>query len=427
MTDKSTRIILAWCLYDWALAAFSVIVTTFVFATYFTSSVAEDKIIGTYQWANAMALAGVIIAFTSPIFGAIADRGGQHRQWLSFFTIICAISSALLWFAYPHPHSVYWMLACIVIGNVGLELASVFYNAYLPHIVKPAYLGRISGFGWGSGYLGGIVALSFVLIVFLNHDWLSLDKSTFANVRIAGPFVALWIMIFSLPLFWLAPRFSSQTHSLSQAVRLGIREWLSTLKSLHRDKNMLLYLIAHMIYTDGLNTLFAFGGIYAAGTYGMSFQEVMLFGITMNITAGVGAIVLGWADDWIGPKACVIASLCCMVLFGVPILLLEDKYTFWAIALMLSVFVGPVQAASRSLLVRLIDKSVSAEMFGLYSLSGKITAFIGPWLLGVTTWYFASQRAGMATILVFFFLGGILMLWVKVPVAVSLAIPRKFD
>jgi UMF1 family MFS transporter len=170
-----------------------------------------------------------------------------------------------------------------------------------------------------------------------------------------------------------------------------------------------------MIYTDGLNTLFAFGGIYAAGTYGLSFEQVLLFGITMNITAGFGAMMLGWVDDYLGSKLTVIVSLIFLTIFGLPLLFLHDKYIFWGMALVLCLFVGPVQSASRSIMVRLIDeKNMSAEMFGLYALSGKITAFIGPWVLGMMTVTFASQRAGMATVLVFFVAGALLLLPVKV-------------
>jgi UMF1 family MFS transporter len=171
-----------------------------------------------------------------------------------------------------------------------------------------------------------------------------------------------------------------------------------------------------MIYTDGLNTLFAFGGIYAAGTYKLSFEEVLLFGITMNITAGLGAISLGWLDDYLGSKLTIIISLLFLIIFGIPLLLLHDKYTFWVVALILCIFVGPVQSASRSLMVRLIEtkNNISAEMFGLYALSGRISAFIGPWLLGIMTLSFGSQRVGMATVLIFFLLGGILLLPVKI-------------
>lgn len=413
--NKSIAAISAWCLYDWACASFSIIVITFIFATYFTTKVAENEIIGTYQWANATAIAGIVIAFTSPLFGAIADHGGHHKRWLFFFTWLSIVSSALLWFAYPNVDSVYFTLACLVFGTVGLEVALVFYNAFLPQLAPKDYLGRISGWGWGSGYLGGILALSFTLVVFVKLNLLSLDTQTAAQIRICGPFVALWYALFSLPLFFMVPNIPATPRPLPQAIRMGWRELITTLKKLPSEKNILLYLISHMIYTDGLNTLFIFGGIYAAGTYGLSFEEVLLFGITMNISAGVGAILLAWMDDFIGSKTTVIVSLIFLTLLGIPLLFLHHKAAFWAVALLLCLFVGPVQSASRSLMVRLIaNRETSTEMFGLYAFSGRITAFIGPWLLGLMTLTFGSQRVGMATVLVFFAVGAILLVPVKV-------------
>jgi MFS transporter, UMF1 family len=412
---KPFSLIAAWCLYDWSAAAFSIIVTTFIFATYFTTKVAANQIIGTYQWANATSLAGIIIALTSPLFGAIADHGGHHKRWLFFFTVVCIISTALLWFSYPAPSSVYYTLTCVVIGTVGFEVAFVFYNAFLPHLAPKDYLGRISGWGWGSGYLGGILALSIALFVFVEPKFSWLNSQTAEQVRICGPFVALWIAVFSLPLFLLAPDISVRSSPLPKAIRAGWKDLIATLKKLPQEKNIFLYLIAHMIYTDGLNTLFAFGGIYAAGTYGLSFEEVLMFGITMNITAGIGAISLGWMDDYLGSKLTVIISLIFLTLLGIPLLLLHQKYVFWGVALLLCIFVGPVQSASRSLMVRLTaSKGASAEMFGLYALSGKVTAFIGPWLLGLLTVSFHSQRAGMATVVVFFIVGVLVLLPVKV-------------
>lgn len=411
LTKRSWWRVGAWCAFDWAAASFSIIVTTFIFATYFTTKVAENQISGTYQWANATSLAGLIIALSSPLFGAIADHGGHHKRWLGFFTALAIIAAALLWFAYPHPGAVFFTLMCVVIGTVGLEVALVFYNAFLPHLAAKPYLGRISGWGWGAGYLGGILALSICLFAFVKANVFHLDLATAGPVRLCGPFVAVWFFVFSLPLFFWVPELSNETKPMLKAVRLGWKELMGTLKRLPSEKNIFLYLFSHMIYTDGLNTLFAFGGIYAAGTYGLTFQEVILFGITMNITAGVGAVSLGWLDDLVGSKLTVFISLLCLTVFGLPILFLHNKYWFWGIALVLCIFVGPVQSASRSLMVRLIaHKEMSTEMFGLYALSGRITAFIGPWLLGLVTLASGNQRAGMATVLVFFFVGAMLLL-----------------
>ena len=365
--------ILAWCLYDCASASFSIIVVTFIFATYFTTKVAENQILGTYQWANAMSLAGIIIALSSPLVGAIADHGGHHKRWLFCFTMVCVIASFTLWYAYPDAKYVYTTLAAVVVGSIGFEVALVFYNSFLPGLAPKAYVGRISGWGWGFGYLGGILSLSIALFVFVKSSWL--DTASAEQIRICGPFTAIWFFLFSLPLFFLVPEISPTSKPLGEAVRAGCKELLSTIKKMPQEKNITLYLLSHMIYTDGLNTLFAFGGIYAAGTYGLTFEQVLMFGITMNITAGIGAMSLGWVDDYLGSKLTVIISLICLTIFGVPLLLLHDKYVFWGVALVLCLFVGPVQSASRSIMVRLIaEKNMSAEMFGLYALSGKITA-----------------------------------------------------
>lgn len=404
----------AWCLYDWGIAPFSIMVITFIFAAYFTSAVAINKIEGTYQWANATALAGIIIAIASPIVGSIADHGGHHKRWLFSLTAICIAATALLYFVYPTPSSVPLALACLVVGTVAYEVGLVFYNAFLPHIAPKAYVGRISGWGWSAGYLGGIVALSIALVWFVDNRMGWFDTKTAEQIRACGPFAAVWILLFVLPMFMMVRDIPTRRASMHHAVRDGWRELIATLKKLPQEKNILLYLISHMIYTDGLNTLFAFGGIYAAGTYGMTFQEVMLFGITMNVAAGIGALVLAWADDYFGSKETVLFSLVGLTLFGIPILFLHDKYTFWVIALLVCLFVGPVQSASRSLMVHLTHKSLSAEMFGLYALSGRITAFIGPWILGALTLMFDSQRIGMATVIVFFIIGGLLLLPVKV-------------
>ena len=405
--------LVAWCIYDWASASFPIIVTTFIFATYFTTRVAENSILGTYQWANATALAGLIIAISSPIFGAIADYSGHHKRWLCFFTILCIISTGLLWYAYPSVEYVTFTLACVVVGTIGLEISLVFYNAYLPSLVKPSHIGRLSGIGWGCGYIGGILALTLTLILFVKSTPTWLNTQTSEQIRICGPLAALWYALFSLPLFFFIPELHTAEIPLIRAIRSGVKDLITTLKTLPKQKNILIYLISHMIYTDGLNTLFAFGGIYAAGTLHFTFSEVLLFGIMTNITAGIGAISLSWVDDYFGSKPTVLFSLICLLLFGTPILLVANKQAFWVFALLLSLFLGPAQAASRSLMARLIQHEKTTEMFGLYALSGKATAFIGPWILGWITLHFGSQRIGMGTILLFFLIGGWLLLYVK--------------
>jgi UMF1 family MFS transporter len=410
---QSPNSIFSWCCYDFAISAYFSIVTTFIFATYFTQHVASNKIIGTHQWGNALALSGIIIAITSPLIGAIADRGGHGKRWLFFLTYLGILTTSLFWFIYPAVHYVIYALILLVISNVSFELAFVFYNSALPKLAPAGYLGRISGWAWGAGYLGGLFCLSLSLLIFFSHPTIWLDQATLAQVRINGPLVALWVLIFSLPLFLFIPDIIKKNVNLKQSIIEGLKQCKQSLYQLRQQKNIFLFLLAHMIYSDGLNTLFAFGGIYAAGTFHMDMHEVLEFGIAMNITAGIGAVLFAWFDDWFGSKKTILISIGALIFIGIVILVIYSKLLFWLIAPLIGLFIGPNQAASRSLMARIAIPEQVNETFGLYSLSGKATAFLGPWLLGETTLFFGSQRAGMATIFFFFLCGGILLLGVK--------------
>jgi UMF1 family MFS transporter len=193
----------------------------------------------------------------------------------------------------------------------------------------------------------------------------------------------------------------------------GLATLRKTLKRLPRHRNVLRFLIAKMIYVDGLNTLFAFGGIYAAGTFGMALDEVLLFGVILNVASGVGAFAFAWVDDRIGAKPTIIIALVALILFGGALLVISDKLWFYILGMGLGAFLGPTQAASRSLMARLAPRELMTEFFGLYALAGKATAFIGPALLGWVTYVADSQRIGMATILPFFAIGLWLLLGVR--------------
>lgn len=400
-------------MYDWGITSFSVIVTTFVIATYFTSQIAVNDIVGTHQWGNTMAIAGIIVAICSPIFGAIADYSGRRQYWLGVFTVGTIISAALLWYAYPKPTYVFYTLACVMIGTVTLNLSMVFYNALLPRLSPKRYMGRISGWGWGTGYFGGLIVLIIAFYGFVHANLTWLDLKTFAQIRICGPLVAVWTVLFTLPLFFILPQENLSGISLSKAIRHGLKDLVSTIKMMPRQKTIFIFLIAQMIYIDGLNTIFAFAGIYAAGTFHMSLSEVLLFGIVMNAFAGLGAILLAWVDDWLGAKCNILLSLILLLSLGLAIVLVTTKSSFWILASLLSLFVGPVQASSRSLMAHLVPKEKATEFFGFYVLSGKISTFVGPWLLGFMTLSFHSQRVGMGSVLSFFLLGAIILCFVR--------------
>ncbi len=413
----SRRGIFAWCLFDWANSAFPTAVTTFVFSAYVTKAVAPTPEIGTAAWGNAMALAAIVVALLSPALGAIADHSGPRKPWIAAFTALAAVASAGLWFVVPEQSALALALVLVVLATLGFEFGQVFYNAMLPDLAPADMVGRISGWAWGLGYAGGLGSLLLCLVVFVQADPppFGLDPESAEHVRATGPVVALWFALFALPMFLLTPDRARSGLAIGAAARAGLRSLAQTARQIRRYGNILRFLIARMLYTDGLNTLFAFGGIYAAGSFGMEVAEVIQFGIALNVTAGLGAAGFAFLDDRIGAKPVIIIALVALIVLGGLALVVTSKTQFWLVGLGLGIFVGPAQAASRSLMARLAPEHLRAEFFGLFALSGKATAFLGPALLGWTTLAFDSQRAGMATILLFLVLGLVLFLKVVEP------------
>lgn len=417
-TRSGRGAVVGWCLYDWANSAFPTVVSTFVFAAYFTRGVAPSETEGTYLWGNAVAVAAVGIALLSPVLGAIADRTGRRRPWLAVFTLICVLATAALWTVRPDAADVPRALVLVVVATMAFEFAGMFYNAQLPAVAPPGRMGRISGIGWGVGYAGGLVCLVVALFGLVQADPppFGLEPDAAEPVRATVLLVAIWFAVFSLPAFFLVPdRPDGSGQPIRRAVTDGVAQLWSTLRRLDLRSPVARYLAAHMLYADGLTTLFTFGGIYAAGTFGMAFSEIIMFGIALNLTAGAGAVAFGWIDDRVGPKRAILAALVGLMLFGGLALVAPDKSWFWIAGMAMGTFMGPAQAASRTLMAKLAPADQRAEMFGLYALSGKATNFAGPLALGWATLAFDSQRAGMATILMFLTAGLLLLLTVKEP------------
>jgi UMF1 family MFS transporter len=413
------RGLIAWCFYDWANSPFPTVVVTFIFAAYFTTTLAETPEAGTGLWGQAIALSGLAVALLAPVLGALADQGGRRKPWIGAFTMVAVLCAAGLWWVEPDPGFALLALVLVGLGNAAFELGQVFYNAMLPEVAGARRLGRISGWAWGLGYAGGLVCLALSLVLFIQPEApiFGLDKEAAEQVRAIGPFVALWFAVFALPLFLYTREGPASKMPAGQAVRQGLASLLATLRGLPRHGQIGRFLLARMIYTDGLNTLFAFGGIYAAGTFGMSFEEILIFGILLNIAAGLGAVGFGWMDDRLGAKPTIMVSLAGLTIAGVAILVVDSRTWFTVIGCGLGLFIGPAQAASRSLMARLAPPELRNELFGLYALSGKATAFIGPALVGWVTVWADSQRAGMATIPIFFLVGMILLWPLKDPSA----------
>lgn len=431
--------VIGWILFDWAAQPYFTLITTFVFAPYFATNVASDPASGQSLWGFATAAAGLLIALASPVLGAIADASGRRKPWIAVFGALLVIGSACMWIGKPgDPGVILPLLIAYAIATIGVEFATVFNNAMMPSLVPPEKIGRLSGTGWATGYIGGILSLILVL-GFLAADpgsgrtlfgfvpLFGLDPVTHQGDRITGPLTGIWFIIFVLPMFLLTPDFPPK-RPVREALREGLLELRETLRELPKHRSMAAFLLANMIYTDGLVSLFAFGGIYAAGTFGWHTIQIGTFGILLAIAGTLGAWLGGKLDDALGPKRVIAGSMLLLLIAIVSILLVDrDSILFMPVTppqpdgalfaapaerayLLLGCLIGmaggPLQAASRTLLIRMAPKDRIAQYFGLFALTGKVTSFIGPLLVGIITAVTANQKAGMA-VLVLFFLAGL--------------------
>ena len=414
------RAIWAWSLYDFANSSFTTLVVTFIYGTYFTGYMAlapdttgarvPDPELGTVLWSRAVTVTALVVAFLSPILGAFADRGGARKSFLLAMTVVSVAATAGLFSA--EPGQVMLALGLFVVANVAFETAQVFYNAYLPDIARPDQIGRVSGYGWAFGYVGGLLCLAIALVVFVNPETapFGLDKATGEHVRATNLLVAGWFALFSIPTFLVLRevRVASRP-GLGELVRQSFGELAETARELRRFRQIVRLLVARIFYNDGLVTLIAFGGIYAQGTLGFSISEVLVFGIVLNVAAMIGALGFGFLDDKIGGRPVLFVSLALLTVAAVLAVSTEDQAVFWVSGILVGLAIGPNQSASRSLLGRFVPDDKETEFYGFFAFSGKATAFIGPFLLGVLTEAFGSQRVGISVVVVLFAIGAALL------------------
>jgi len=417
MTTAGRRAIVAWVLYDFANSPFTTLVVTFVFAQYFTEAIAASTTEGTALWGYAITVTALTVALLSPVLGALADQGGYRKRFLLTATLVAAASTAALYGALPG--EVAYALLFFVLANMAFEFANVFYNAWLPELTTPANIGRLSGWGWGMGYFGGLLALGIALVTLVLPDtpWFGFDTADGENIRATNLVVAIWYVIFSLPaVFWLhdghrarAPRDRVISQSFAQLA--------TTFREVRKHRETVKFLVARLFYNEGLVTIFAFGGIYAAGTFGFSITEVLIFGIVINLAAGLGAIAMGYLDDRLGARRTIMISLMGLSLAAIVGVTAGNAAWFWVVGILVGIFSGPNQSASRSLMGRYAPPGMETEFFGFFAFSGKLTAFVGPFLLALVTDLTDSQRAGMSVVIGLFLIGGLLLLFVREPAA----------
>lgn len=383
------RVVAAWGLWDWGQQTFNTVMLTFVFSVYITSAVAPDAETGSSAFGGAQTIAGIFIALLCPVMGLFADRFGRRRQLLGISTLALAIAMASMFWVYPDPSSLTFAVWMMAIASVISEIATVFYYGMLLQIATPSTYGRISGMGWGLGYLGGLVALVACLFLFV------LGKDA-ESIRYVALFSGAWTAIFCLPLILIGPNTPRPDGGVQFSFFGAYRDIVRRIVDLWRNQRSLLhFFVASAIFRDGLGAVFAFAGVIAAGSFGFSSEQVIYLGIAANLVAGVATWSLGRVDDRLGPRRIIVTGLVVLLVACTAVYFSSGSLAFWVCAILISISVGPVQSASRSMLARFSPEGSENENFGLYATSGRAVSFLSPFAFTVAIAVGGDQRAGI--------------------------------
>ncbi|WP_333899721.1 MFS transporter [Agrobacterium pusense] len=439
------RGIWGWVMFDWAAQPFFTVVTTFVFGPYFVARLTDDPIAAQATWSNVATVSSIIIALFSPILGSIADQSGARKPWIAFFAAIKIVSLCLLWYAAPGS-PVILPVICMILASIAAEFSIVFNDSMMPRLTNPQNVGRISNLAWGLGYLGGMVVLIAVVTLLAANPQtgvtiagikplFGLDPATGEDARITGPLAALWYLIFILPMFLLTPD-AEKGLPFAAAIRSGLGELKITLRELRHRPMLSWFLIARMLYQDGVNGVLILGGAFAAGMFGWATMEIGLFGILLNVVAIAGCFAAGRVDQRLGSRVTILISLVLLLaatlgivstekgstLFGLIHLSTADDGSIFATGaekayllygVLIGLAFGPVQASSRSYLARNITVAEAGRYFGIYALSGRATSFMATLSFSMATYMSGSAHIGMASLILF--LGSGFLLLLRVP------------
>lgn len=428
------RKVISWAFWDWSTQPFNSVLLTFVFVSlYLTGSsflppeiskLAENDPIRekavadlTSGYGFVSMLAGILILLLAPVLGQAADRSGSKKRWLFVFTMLLALAQFALFFTYADP-SLFWYGAVVIsVGAVISEIAGVNYNAMLVSVSTPKTVGRVSGLGWGLGYIGGIVALS-IIVVFTSFDWFGMDASNGLAYRLIAVGCAVWTLVFSIPLFRNVPEPAAAEGLKRVGFFASYAELVRDIARLRRThRPTFWFLVASAVYRDGLAGVFAFGGILAAAVFHFTSNEVIIFAIAANVVAGISTVLAGRADDRFGAKAVIVWALSILLVMAVVVFVLHDagKVPFWICGLVLSACVGPAQAASRSLLARVTPTGLQGEIFGLYATTGRVASFMAPGMWALFIAAFGATYWGVLGLAIVLAVGLVLLLLVRLP------------
>tara|TARA_B100001123_G_scaffold19260_1_gene21496 strand:- start:1059 stop:2291 length:1233 start_codon:yes stop_codon:yes gene_type:complete len=399
-------------LYDFANSAFTTIIITFIFATYFAKQIAPNPVMGQSYWGWTIGITGFLVAIIGPIAGSFADKNNRIVFFIRCFSLLCIFFTTLLWFSKPSQSYLLYTLLIVGIANLFYELSLIFYNSLLKDISHNKNLGKSSGFGFALGYVGGIIILLISIKLFIDTENLpfGLTKENSQNIRAITLLVSFWFLIFASPfLFFEIKERSKKTTKKTST-------YFSEIKKLIWNKKLSVlakFLIARMLYADGLNAIIVMGGIFAVGVFNLEIKELLKLSILMNITAFAGAFIGGIINDKYGSKLVIIFSLIGLIFSSTAILFTSSVSTFFLLASINGLFIGPIQSASRVVITSMLNSNNQGKGFGLFSMSGKLTSFLGPLLVSTVTFLTDSQRIGFSAAIILLLAGLIILLSIK--------------
>jgi MFS transporter, UMF1 family len=393
----------AWAMFDFANSVYPAVMTTAVFPVFYVGYiVGNEGGVGDYWWGRAVALSALIVAVSSPLLGAIADRGGARKRFMISYTAVCLVAVALM--ASLEPGMILPGFVLFVVANVGFESALVFYNAYLPDIAPPDKQGWVSGLGFGVGYLGSAIGLVFA-IPFVSD-----------RIEVVWFMVAGFFFVFSLPAFFFLPKDQPSEEGVVEAARWGVTHFRAIVGEVWRLKDLRNFLFAFFFYIDGVLTIIVMAGTVATTTFGFDQRGTIVLFLIVQFSALAGAFALAKPTDRYGPKKVLTGVLLLWIFVGVVSYFIVDPKLFYAMAVVAGLGLGSAQAASRSFMASLIPDGKEAEMFGFYALCGKSSSIMGPTLFGsVTVWAGGNQRPGFLVLTGLFVIGFILLQRVNDP------------
>ncbi|NDL56858.1 MFS transporter [Phytoactinopolyspora mesophila] len=418
LKHANRRARVAWAFWDWGSQSFNSIILTFVFTVYLTEAVAADADTGSRDLGIALTVAGAIVAVLAPVTGQRSDASGRRKLWLGVHSALVIGCMAAMFFVRPDPS--YLLLGLVLVGLASIfsEFAGVNYNAMLVQVSTRETIGRVSGFGWAMGYFGGLAGLVVVLFAFVQPEVgiFGVTSDDGMDIRAVAVFCATWFAVFAIPLFLFVPEAPpsgdpTRRNILASYALLGKR----IARMWRTERRTLWFLGASAIYRDGLAAIFTFAGVIAAGTFGFTSTEVIVFAVAANLAAGLGALIGGRVDDRLGPKTVIVGGLTTLVIAGIAIVAVPEPPMFWVGGLVLASLVGPIQSASRTFLARITPSGLEGEAFGLYATMGRAVSFTGPLAFSGFIALFGTQRAGMVGILLVLILGLVAVLGVRPP------------